>query len=421
MNPKKDIYGHDLQYTRAKEHLQKAEISQANKDLIFKFDEACSLERLSISRKTKIISYLIILARDYIKIDFDKATKDQLKQAVLKIDGREDYSVWTRHSYKTILKKFYRWHVFGDGYLERQEQPEIISWMRVSVSEKEKPRVNASDILTEREIDKLIEVAENPRDKAFVGMLYELGARIGEIGKISIGDISRDNYSFIIDLSGKTGHRTPRIVVSDSYLTTWLNSHPLKNDPSAPLWVMLGNRNKNQRMKYAAFRALVLRLKEKAKIKKRIYPHLFRHTRVTHLLINKQINESQAKVYFGWVPSSNMLSEYSHLVSRDVNDVMLEIHGFKKEETEKQEPKIKQCPRCNDINPKDHLFCKKCGSVLDVKTAIALDEKKGGFESILADLLRKDLSLQEALIGSALKEGLGKKLMELYFQKQNTP
>jgi ribosomal protein L40E len=112
-----------------------------------------------------------------------------------------------------------------------------------------------------------------------------------------------------------------------------------------------------------------------------------------------------------------MLSEYSHLVSSDVNDVMLEIHGIKTEESEKQEPKIKQCPRCNDINPKDHLFCKKCGSVLDVKTAIALDDKREGAEDILAELLRKDPNLQKALVESALKEGLGKKLMELYSGK----
>jgi integrase len=418
MSAKQDIYEHELQYARAKEHLKNADISPRNKELILKFDEACSLEKLSKSRKIKIMSYLVILARDYIKADFDKATKDELKQAVLKIDSREDYSVWTRHSYKTILKKFYKWFVFGDSYLSRLEQPEIIGWMRVSVSEKEKPRVQASDILTEAEIDKLIEVAEHPRDKAFISMLYELGARIGEIGGLAIRDISRDEYSFIIDLSGKTGHRTPRIVVSDSYLSTWLNAHPLKNNPNAPLWIMLGDRNKNERMRYGAFRALVLRLKDKAKIKKRIYPHLFRHTRVTHLLINKQINESQAKVYFGWVPSSNMLSEYSHLVSRDVNEMMLEMHGIKRPDGEKQEPKVRQCPRCKDINPKDHLFCKKCGSVLDVKTAMALDTKRQGYDSMIVEMLNKNSGFQEAFVRAMLQEGKGKELMELYSKSQ---
>ena len=52
---------------------------------------------------------------------------------------------------------------------------------------------------------------------------------------------------------------------------------------------------------------------------------------------------------------------------------MLEIHGIKTLE-KKQESKIKQCPRCEHINPKEHLFCKNCGSILDMKTAVDLDE-----------------------------------------------
>ena len=130
------------------------------------------------------------------------------------------------------------------------------------------------------------------------------------------------------------------------------------------------------------------------------------------MLINKQINESQAKVYFGWVPSSTMLSEYSHLVSQDVNNVMLEIHGIKTSEAEKKEIKIKQCPRCKEINPKDHLFCKKCGSILDVKTAIALDEKRSGFDDVISSLA-DDEEFQAALVKAMIKRGLGRKFMSL--------
>lgn len=229
---------------------------------------------------------------------------------------------------------------------------------------------------------------------------------------LRIKDISRDKYSFIIDLSGKTGHRTLRIVISDAYVGAWLNVHPLKDDPDAPLWVMLGERNKNDRMNYGAFRALALRLKKKAKIKKRVYPHLFRHTRITYLLSNKQVNESQAKVYFGWTPSSKMLSEYSHLVSQDVNEVMLEVHGIKRSE-KKDEPKIRQCPRCRQVNPPDHLFCKGCGSILEIKTAMELDDKRRGFDDIATPLLM-DEEIQEAILKAIMKKGLGKKLMDLW-------
>jgi len=417
MKPEKDIHDYNSQYERIIVHLDKESISKKNKSFIMAFDRACALEGLGKARRIKIIGTLANFAKDYLQKDFDIIGKEDLKDAIIKIDNREDYSPWTKQGYKAIIKKFYKWHVFGDGYKDKLEYPEIVSWLRVNLSTKDKPRVKASEILTEREIDKLIAAAEHPRDKAFIAMLYELGARIGEIGGLSIGDLSTDEHSFIIDLTGKTGHRTPRIITSDPYLRTWLNVHPLKNEPNAPVWVMQGARNKNKRMNYAALRALVLRLKEKANIKKRVYPHLFRHTRVTHLLINKQINETQAKVYFGWVPSTHMLSEYSHLVSQDVNDVMLEIHGIKREESEKHEPKIKQCPRCNDINPKDHLFCKKCGSVLDVKTAIALDDKKKGYEGLFAEMMRNDPSLKEAVVTAILKQGVGKELMELFSGK----
>ncbi|MBI4448855.1 tyrosine-type recombinase/integrase [Candidatus Woesearchaeota archaeon] len=412
MKPQKDIHDYQLRYERAKQHVSEAGISPANKTLILEFEKACTLEKLSLPRRIKLMGSLVILARDYLKKDFGKTTKEDLKNTVLKIEARDDFSVWTKHSYKSILKKFYRWRAFGDSYKTMVEQPDIIAWLRTNVSGKEKPRVKASEILTEKEIEKLIEVAEHPRDRAFISTLYELGARIGELGNLSIKDISRDKHSFILDLSGKTGHRTPRIVISDPYLAAWLNMHPLRNDPNAPLWVMLGERNKNEKMKYGAFRALVLRLKGKAKIRKRVYPHLFRHTRVTHLLINKQINETQAKVYFGWTPSSKMLSEYSHLISKDVNDTMLELHGIKTAETERQDPKIKQCPRCQDLNPKDHLFCKKCGGVLEVKTAMELDEKRGGFDGVLSELT-EDEGFQKALVGALVKKGLGRKVMEL--------
>ncbi len=401
-----------LQFERAKKRLIEAQISERNKELITEFDKTCTLEGLGISRRLKLMGTLTIFASVYMNKDFDKATKDDLKDAFLALEGREDLKVWTIHSYKCVVKKFYRWISFGDSYRDKLEQPEIISWLRTGLSEKERPRVKASDILTENEVDRLIAVAEHPRDKAFIAMIYELGARIGEIGNMTIKDISRDEHSFILDLSGKTGHRTPRIVTSDPYLTSWLNVHPLKENPNAPLWVLLGDRNKQEKMKYAAFRALLLRLKEKAKIKKRLYPHLFRHTRVTHLLSNKLINESQAKVYFGWIPSSKMLSEYSHLVSKDVNDAMLEIQGIKVSPSEKHEPKVKQCPKCQDLNPKDHLFCKRCGGVLDVQTAMALDEKRGGFDDILVELTQQE-DFQKAVVKALLKKGMGRRMMEL--------
>ncbi|OGF01600.1 MAG: hypothetical protein A2509_03140 [Candidatus Edwardsbacteria bacterium RIFOXYD12_FULL_50_11] len=417
MRTNKDIYDYETRYERAISNVNKAKISVINKELISNFDRTCSIEKLTQARKIKIMQTLVIFADIYLKKDLDKANKEDIKTAVLKIESRNDCSPWTKEGYKAIIKKFYKWLAYGDEYKSRMEYPEIVSWIRVGIQRKEKPQVQASDILTEREIEKLIQAAEHPRDKAFISMLYELGARISEIGNLKVKDITQDNYSHIIDLTGKTGHRTPRIVVSSNYLTNWLNSHPLSNDLKAPLWIMLGDRNKNVKMGYASFRALILRLKERAKIKKRIHAHLFRHTRVTHLLGNKQINEAQAKVYFGWVPSSKMLSEYSHLVSQDVNEVMLELHGIKTAKKD-EAPKVKQCPRCKAVNPKEYLFCGKCSSVLDVNTAIELDEKRQDSDDFMTALL-KDKEVKEILIRKILESGKGKDLMKIFNGKDN--
>ncbi|MBA7490527.1 Tyrosine recombinase XerC [subsurface metagenome] len=412
MMPTKDIHDFNAKYEAVLKQLKKSTISDKNKDLVRDFDRACFLEGLSKPRRIRLIGSLVRLGENYLEKDFDRATEKDVKEAVMQIESREDCSVWTKHGYKTTLKKFYKWLEYGDNYKERNDYPKIVSWIRAHIKKKDKPRVQASDILTEKEVKKLISAAEHPRDKAFISMLYELGARIGEIGSLQIKDITRDKYSFIVDLNGKTGHRTPRIVMSDPYVTHWLNVHPTKDDPESPLWTMTGGRNKKERMKYAAFRALIQRLRTRAKIGKRLYPHLFRHSRVTHLLSERQISEAQAKVYFGWVPSSDMLSEYSHLVSSDVNNTILEIHGIKRTKEKESLLKPKQCQSCGAINSKDALFCQKCSKVLDVKTAIELDEKRKSSDDIITALVKNPKSLKK--LAEILSElDLGKKLMEI--------
>ena len=328
----------------------------------------------------------------------------------MEIDSREDCSPWTKQSYKVIIKKFYKWLEFGDEYKNRTEYPQLVSWIRSSLRKNEQPRIKASDILTEEEVKKLIDAADHSRDRAFISMLYELGARIGEIGSLRIKEVTRDKHGYIADLEGKTGHRTPRIVISDPHVTHWLSVHPLRDKPDAPLWVRVGHRDKEQRMGYGAFRELVLKLVTRAGIKKRVYHHLFRHTRVTHLLANKQINEAQAKVYFGWVPDSKMLSEYSHLISSDVNEAILAMHGIKTDEKKESLFKPKQCPRCLAINSKDARFCQKCSSILDVNAALDLDQQRRSGDELMAKLM-KDPEIMQTIVKRIAEMGLRDKLL----------
>ena len=178
MKPARDLYNYKDRLERILHKLDTAPISQSNKELISLFNRTCFLEGLSIPRRLKLIGGLIMLAQDYIKKDFDKVTKQDLKDAVMRIDSVDHYSPWTKHSYKVIIKKFYKWLKFGDEYRTKIEYPELVSWLRCTLKRKDQPKIKVSDILTEEEIKKLIDAAENPRDRAFISMLYELGARI---------------------------------------------------------------------------------------------------------------------------------------------------------------------------------------------------------------------------------------------------
>ncbi|MFC1714632.1 tyrosine-type recombinase/integrase, partial [Candidatus Poribacteria bacterium] len=409
-NSKIDIHNYDRNYEQTRNHLKNVDMSDQNRQLILDFQRACLLrESLSKPRVIRIMQALSIIARRYIGCDFDKMDKRAVEEMVLKIESQK-YSVWTKQSYKAIIKKFFKWIYHKDDYTTVQEYPPIVNWIRTNVKKKDRPRVKASDLLTEEEVRRMMNVAQHPRDKAFISMLYELGARIGEIGGLRVKDLARDEHSFIVDLSGKTGHRTPRIVISDPYLTAWLEVHPLRDDRYAPLWVLLGRNSKH--MEYGTFRRVVQRIKYKAGVEKRLYHHLFRHTRATHLLMNKQINEAQAKVYFGWVPDSKMLSEYSHLMSSDVNRAILEIHGIKTKGVEKPLLEPKQCHRCSKINGVEARFCYHCGLILDVKTAVELDAKRSKGDNIL-DKLMEDPDIRKAIAKKMIDIGLKDEIVNL--------
>lgn len=100
MKPKSDIYDHNHRLELLRKRIETEPISIKNKELIRKFDTTCFMEALSKSRRIKIMTILIIIVKNYLKMDFDKATQDDLKKVVMQIDSKEDCSPWTKHSYK---------------------------------------------------------------------------------------------------------------------------------------------------------------------------------------------------------------------------------------------------------------------------------------------------------------------------------
>jgi hypothetical protein len=98
------IYNFSLQ--KRLELLQAAPISDTNKKLILDFMDHCFTERVGQHKILKYISVLKIIALK-IQVDFDIVEKKDLFVFISELE-RSDQSLWLKHDYKVVLKKFYK-------------------------------------------------------------------------------------------------------------------------------------------------------------------------------------------------------------------------------------------------------------------------------------------------------------------------
>jgi integrase len=307
---------------------------------------------------------------------------------------QEGYSQGSKALYKTLIKRFYAWlYKSKDG-----EYPEVVSWIKAGRRRGNNLR---DKILSEDEIYKLIQAADNYRDKALIAVLYESACRVSELLTLRLKHVRFDKYGASILVSGKTGERPIRLINSVPYLQKWLNVHPAKDNLEAPVFSRARGdifRPLSKREVYG----LVGKLSKRARIEKKVHPHMLRHSRLTELA--SKLKEPELRLFAGWTNSSDMPAIYVHLSARDVDEAIRRIAGILEPEEKKPEPsklEPKKCPRCEAMNPADFKFCGKCGMALDLQAA--MDQARE-----LEDLKAKVKELEEikevlAILAKGLK------------------
>lgn len=96
-------------------------------------------------------------------------------------DGRIAHR--TVKDYEKVIKFFWRW--LND--LPEGEYPEPVDWINTTLSNTN-DRL-PTDLFTREDIEAIKQACRNPRDRAFIAMLYETGARKGEVIDLTVGDI----------------------------------------------------------------------------------------------------------------------------------------------------------------------------------------------------------------------------------------
>jgi integrase len=291
--------------------------------------------------------------------------------------------------YKVALKKFYKWHLG-----KNENYPDCVKFIKIGNGHPSR-QVKPESLITQDEVNKLIDASENQRDRAIFSTLYDSGIRIGEMLTMKIRDVDFDDYGALIRVTGKTGFRQVRIVGNSiPYLRSWLDVHPDKNNKDAWLFTSFNERIKGEPLTHFDIYSIFRRVTKKSGLKRRIHPHLFRHTRAT--ILASKVVEAPLESQMGWVHGSKQTKTYVHLSLRDQDRSILKGYGIEvKDDKKSMEERPKECPRCHSLNASNSMYCNRCALPLDVKLAIDLDEMKKKVESTIMESPTVDKSVKD--------------------------
>lgn len=380
-----DIHGFDKGYEAALKRLSEARISERNKQLIRDFVRSSKKKGNKKSTYTNDLNIALRMAL-FFKKDIDTITEEDFDGLLdhLETKGMVDYN------YRKVTKKFFRW-------LMDENMP---TWVRKIHLPHEETPVQPSDLLKKEEIERLLNACTHPRDKALISVILDSAMRIGALGTLKIKNVEFGTFGALLYISrtSQNNKTTPPkpipLTWSTGFLNQWVSLHPCRSDPEAPLWINLKGQSKHMAMAYNTLRKRLGEIGESAGLKKRLFFHLFRHQKVTDMIL-KGFNDQQIKFQAGWSPDSDrMLKVYGNFLDEDMIDSIYQQYGLNK--SEEKQISLKQCPRCYAVLVPEARACHQCALILDSKLNDEVQEARETLPEVIS-LLSKDPEFKKRL------------------------
>jgi hypothetical protein len=206
----------------------------------------------------------------------------------------------------------------------------------------------------------------------------------------------------------KTRPRVIPLVSCTRHLATWVNYHPLKDNPEAVLWSNM-KRDGSRPLTDQTAGAILRRIAHSAGITKRVYPHLFRACSITH----KQLAcwpEQAIKAFHGLSKDSKVMKHYSHLSYGNLEQIQRKMNGLPVEDSADLNGGIK-CPACGKKNP---LYAETCACGLPTEMKFVPGVRVSTESEIEARLEKK---VQEFMESRLVYDRLMERFMNLLLEK----
>jgi integrase/recombinase XerD len=355
-----DVYDYGYALRNSLKRLDESKIlSEGDKDIIREFLEHLRAKRVSTGRLAKY-GFTIRRLTEHLGVPIKNAGRKDIERLSIWVQ-EQGYSPHTIQDSLFAIKYFYKFVRSGNTDHETPF-PEEVRWLKVrqKANERKEP-----DFFTPAEVESLIKFATRLRDKCMLSVAFERGLRPSELLLLNVGDVTFDAMGARIRIRrSKTGERTMRIIAGASIMGRYLESHPLKENPGAPLWVNESTNHMNERLSWTAWNRIMKEVAQKAGVNgKRIHHYLLRHGSATEAA--KLFTDSELKILYGWTMGSRMPATYIHLSARDIDPKLEQVYSGKPVEPARPAFSPSICPRCGEKNSPGIRFCGRCGTPLD--------------------------------------------------------
>ncbi len=218
--------------------------TEVNIDLICEFITVIKTEA-NISDKYRV-TYICLLCW-FSRFHNDKDPKQMVRADIVayldhlrKNEVKDPLHKWicTYNLHLVMLTRFFRWLYYPD--IKQSERPKPPCLANIpQLRRKEKSIYKPTDLWSYEDDLLFFKYCTSKRDRCYHAISRDTSCRPHEILKIRIKDvvfkmIGDRQYAEVL-VNGKTGSRNIPLINSIPYLKDWLDDHPLRGNPNAPL------------------------------------------------------------------------------------------------------------------------------------------------------------------------------------------